>query len=45
MKWLGLSVDSGLHAGTISLQGAGPHISGTGYAYPWTTIMSHRRYH
>jgi hypothetical protein len=45
MKWLGLSVGRGLHAGTISLQGAGPHISGTGYAYPWTTIMSHRRYH
>jgi hypothetical protein len=44
MKWLGLSVGRGLHA-TISLQGAGPHISGTGYAYLWTTIMSHRRYH
>ncbi len=40
MKWLGLSFGCRLHAGTISLQGTGQHISGTGYAYPRTTIMS-----
>ena len=39
MKWLGLGVSRGLHAGTLSSQGTGTHGGATGYTYPRTTIM------